>query len=83
LSINLWSGGRSSELKKIKSSLQKTFAEQIYFLPVPNKGNVIAILLNFQFCLLNRDMHQERANKLESKYEIEFVEFLNKLVNHH
>ena len=80
LSINLWSGRKTPQLEKIKIRMRKAFGEQIYFLPIPRRGNVIAILLNFQSRRLNKEMQQQCATKLESKYQIEFVEFLNKLV---
>ncbi len=80
LSINLWGGRKTPQLEKVKIRMQKTFGEQIYFLPIPQRGNVIAILLNFQARRFNKEMQQERAARLESKYQIEFVEFVNKLV---
>ena len=58
----------------------KTFGEHVYFLPVPQRGNIIAISLNFPYQALGNPIQHECAEELESKYQIEFVEFLNTLV---
>ena len=77
ISVNLWGNTRTAELENIKIRMRKTFGKQIYFLPVPRRGNIIAILLNFTFNGFDKMVQQKYAHELESKYHIEFVEFLN------
>jgi len=80
LSINLWGGKRASEFENIKVRMLKTFGDHVYFLPVPQRGNIIAISLNFPYRGLGKVVQYDCARELESKYQIEFVEFLNTLV---
>lgn len=80
LSVNLWGGRRTSQLENIKNRMLKTFGEHVYFLPVPQRGNIIAISLNFPYKGLGKAIQHQCAKELQTKYQIEFVEFLNTLV---
>ena len=79
LAVNLWSGAREEELRKVMNNLWYSFAQQVLRLPVAGKRNCIALAFKDALPQGQRKLLRRRAAELEADLHIEFPDLLREL----
>ena len=69
LSCNLWSGDQK-ELTEVKNSIQRYAISQLY-LPVPNRGNIVALAFNTPVPWKKINRHQNEIDSLSRRFHID------------
>jgi spermidine synthase len=82
LVINLWGGTNNPEFQQVSQWLARVFNWQILFLPVRDRGNIIAFAFNDYAPLFSMKELRTNALALEQQYQIEFPTFLKDLKKH-
>ena len=82
LVINLWGGTNNPEFQQVSHWLGNVFEWQILFLPVRDRGNIIALAFNNYSPLYSLKDLRANALALEQQYQIEFPTFLKDLKKH-
>lgn len=81
LVMNLW-GTNKALFGQIAWNLQQVFAENLLFLPVRGRGNVIGFAFNEKFSKLSLKELKIKALELEKTYQLEFSDFVSELKKH-
>ena len=81
LVMNLW-GTNKALFNQIAWKLQQVFNENLLFLPVRGRGNVIGFAFNEKFPKSELKQLRIRALELEATYKIEFPDFASDLKKH-
>lgn len=81
LAMNLW-GTNKYLFNQIAWKLQQVFSENMLFLPVRGRGNVIGFAFNEKFPKLELKQLRSRALELEKTYRLEFPDFVSDLKKH-
>ena len=82
LVINLWGGTHNPEFQLVSLWLARVFNWQTLFLPVRDRGNIIALAFNNYSPLYSLQELRTHALALEQHYQIEFPNFLKDLKRH-
>ena len=82
LVINLWGGTHNPEFQQVSLWLGRVFNWQTLFLPVRDKGNIIALAFNDYTPIYSIKELRSNALELEHLYGIEFPSFLRDLKKH-
>lgn len=82
LVINLWGGNDNPQYAQCTQWLARTFNYRTVFLPIRERGNVIAIAFNEDAPFFTLKYLRQRAIALEQDYQIEFPTFLKDLKKH-
>jgi spermidine synthase len=82
LAINLWGDDDNPLYLKCATWLRTIFKQRLLLLPVPDRGNVIALAFNDAPPFTNLRHLRQRALTLEQHYQIEFPSFLKDLKKH-
>jgi len=82
LVINLLGGTNNPEFQQVSLWLSRAFNWQILFLPVRDRGNIIALAFNNYSPLYSLKELRANAVALEQQYQIEFPTFLKDLKKH-
>ena len=82
LAANLWTGDREALLEGIDRSLHQVFADTVLHLPVARKRNTVALAFNFPLPSLEVALIRRKAIELETRYGVEFSQFLWDLMRH-
>ena len=82
LVINLWGGTNNPEFQQVSQWLTRVFNGQVLFLPVRDRGNIIAFAFNNYAPLFSLKELRTNALTLEQQYQIEFPTFLKDLKRH-
>ncbi len=82
LVINLWGGTHNPEFQQVSEWLARVFNWQTLFLPVRDRGNIIALAFNNYLPLYSMQELRTKALALEQHYQIEFPTFLKDLKKH-
>ena len=69
LSCNLWSGD-PGEMTEVKNSIQRYAISQLY-LPVPNRGNIVALAFNTPVPWKKINRHQNEIDSLSRRFHID------------
>jgi spermidine synthase len=80
--INLWGGTNNLEFQQVSQWLGCVFNWQVIFLPVRDRGNIIALAFNDYSPLYSLKESRANALALEQQYQIEFPTFLKDLKKH-
>lgn len=82
LVINLWGGTNNPEFQQVSLWLGRVFNGQTLFLPVRDRGNIIALAFNNYSPLYTIKELRTNALALEQQYQIEFPAFLKDIKKH-
>lgn len=82
LIINLWGGAHNPLFQQISLWLCQVFNWKVLFLPVRDKGNIIALAFNDYSPRYSMKELRMQASALEQHYHIEFPIFLKDLGKH-
>lgn len=82
LVINLWGGTKNPVFQQVALWLGRVFDWRILFLPVRNRGNIIALAFNDDVPAYSTKELKGKAAALEQHYQIEFSTFLKDLGKH-
>jgi spermidine synthase len=82
LVINLWGGANNPEFQQVTQWLARVFNGQTLFLPVRDRGNIIALAFNNYAPLYSMKELRTIALDLEQHYQIDFPTFLKDLKKH-
>jgi spermidine synthase len=82
LVMNLWGGTHNPEFQQVSLWLARVFNWRTLFLPVRDKGNIIALAFNNYSPLYSLKELRTNAMALEQQYQIEFPTFLKTLKKH-
>lgn len=82
LAINLWGGTKNPVFQQVAVWLGRTFDWKLLFLPVRNRGNIIALAFNSGVPVYAMKELKLKADKLEQLYQIEFSVFLKDFCKH-
>jgi len=82
LVINLWGGTNNPEFQQVSQWLARVFNWQILFLPIRDRGNIIAFAFNNYAPIFSMKELRTNALALEQQYQIEFPAFLKDLKKH-
>jgi len=82
LVINLWGGTKNPVFQQVALWLGRIFDWKILFLPVRNRGNIIALAFNGEAPSYVMKELRCRADLLEQYYAIEFKTFLKDFCKH-
>lgn len=82
LVINLWGGNDNPLYAQCVHWLDSTFKQKTLFLPIRERGNVIAIAFNADSPIFTLKQLRQHAIALEQYYQIEFPTFLQDLKKH-
>ena len=82
LVINLWGGTHNPEFLQVSKWLGDSFNWQTLFLPVKDKGNIIALAFNNYTPRHSLQGLRDYALALEQQYQIDFPYFLKELKKH-
>jgi spermidine synthase len=82
LAINLWGGDDNPLYLHCQRWLNTIFEGRVLFLPVYDRGNVIALAFNGELPFFSLKHLRAHANALEQFYQIEFMTFLKDLKKH-
>ena len=82
LVINLWGGTNNPEFQQVSLWLARVFNWQTLFLPVRDRGNIIALAFNNYAPLYSIKELRTNALALEQHYQIEYPTFLKDLKKH-
>jgi spermidine synthase len=80
--INLWGGTNNPEFQQISHWLARIFNWQTLFLPVRDRGNIIALSFNHYSPIYTLPELRTKALALEEYYQLEFPTFLKDLKKH-
>ncbi|MFI3197675.1 MAG: spermine synthase [Methylococcaceae bacterium] len=80
--INLWGGTHNPEFQQVSQWLARVFNWQVLFLPVRDRGNIIALAFNNYTPVFSMKELRTIALDLEQHYQIEFPTFLKDLKKH-
>lgn len=81
LVMNLW-GTNKALFAEIAWNLQQVFGENVLYLPVRGRGNVIGLAFNEKIHKLGLKELRIKALELESIYKVEFPNFVSDLKKH-
>lgn len=81
LVINLWKTDEA-QFEEVSWNLQRSFAERVVFLPVKNRGNMIAIALGANKPRYALKALMEQAQQLELLYQLDFPVYLHDIRRH-
>ena len=79
LVINLWGGTNNPEFQQVSLWLGRIFDWQTLFLPIRDRGNIIALAFNDYSPRYSMKELRTNALELEQQYQIEFPTFLKDL----
>jgi spermidine synthase len=79
LAVNLWGGDDNPLYLFCQQWLNTVFEQRVLFLPVYDRGNVIALAFNEELPFFSLKHLRQQANALEQLYQIEFMTFLRDL----
>lgn len=82
LIINLWGGTHNALFQQVSLWLCQVFNWRVLFLPVRDKGNIIALAFNDYLPRYSMKELRIQALTLEQRYRIEFPVFLKDLGKH-
>ena len=82
LVMNLWGGTNNPQFQQVSQWLARVFNWQTLFLPVRDRGNIIALAFNNYTPLYSLQELRSNALALEQHYQIEFPAFLKDLKKH-
>jgi spermidine synthase len=82
LVINLWGGTHNPEFQQVSLWLARVFNWQTLFLPVRDRGNIIALAFNNYAPHYSIKELRTNALALEQHYQIEYPTFLKDLKKH-
>jgi spermidine synthase len=82
LVMNLWGGTNNPQFQQVSLWLARVFNWQTLFLPVRDRGNIIALAFNNYSPLYSLQELRANALALEQHYQIEFPAFLKDLKKH-
>ena len=82
LVMNLWGGTNNPQFQQVSQWLARAFNWQTLFLPVRDRGNIIALAFNNYSPLYSLQELRSNALALEQHYQIEFPTFLKDLKKH-
>ena len=82
LVMNLWGGTNNPQFQQVSQWLARVFNWQTLFLPVRDRGNIIALAFNNYSPLYSLQELRSNALALEQHYQIEFPAFLKDLKKH-
>ena len=82
LVMNLWGGTNNPQFQQVSQWLARVFNWQTLFLPVRDRGNIIALAFNNYSPLYSLQDLRSNALALEQHYQIEFPTFLKDLKKH-
>jgi spermidine synthase len=82
LVMNLWGGTNNPQHQQVSQWLARVFNWQTLFLPVRDRGNIIALAFNNYSPLYSLQDLRSNALALEQHYQIEFPTFLKDLKKH-
>jgi spermidine synthase len=82
LVMNLWGGTNNPQFQQVSQWLARVFNWQTLFLPVRDRGNIIALAFNNYSPLYSLQELRSNALALEQHYQIEFPTFLKDLKKH-
>jgi spermidine synthase len=82
LVVNLWGGTKNPVFQQVALWLSRVFNWKVLFLPVRNRGNIIALAFNDGMPLYSLKDLKSKAEALEQLYQIEFNVFLKDLCKH-
>lgn len=81
LVMNLW-GDKSALFAQVQSHLQQVFGDQVLFLPVRRRGNVIALAFNQAAPKPTFKELKAKSWQLEERYKLEFPIYIKDLKRH-
>jgi spermidine synthase len=79
LVINLWGGDDNPLYNQCGAWINRIFKQKVLFLPIRDRGNVIALAFKEDTPFFNLKYLRQHAMALEQLYEIEFPDFLKDL----
>jgi len=79
LVMNLWGGTHNPEFQQVSLWLGRIFDWQTLFLPIRDRGNIIALAFNDYSPRYSMKELRTNALELEQQYQIEFPTFLKDL----
>jgi spermidine synthase len=79
LVINLWGGDDNPLYNRCGTWINHIFKQKALFLPIRDRGNVIALAFNESTPFFSLKYLRQHATALEQNYEIEFPDFLKDL----
>ncbi|HSN23745.1 MAG TPA: spermine synthase, partial [Methylomicrobium sp.] len=79
LVMNLWGGTHNPEFQQVSLWLGRVFDWQTLFLPIRDRGNIIALAFNDYSPRYSMKELRTNALELEQQYQIEFPTFLKDL----
>jgi len=79
LVMNLWGGTHNPEFQQVSLWLGRVFDWQTLFLPIRDRGNIIALAFNNYSPRYSMKELRTNALELEQRYQIEFPTFLKDL----
>jgi spermidine synthase len=82
LVINLWGGTQNPLFQQIALWMGRVFDWRVLFLPVRNRGNIVALAFNQSLPVVLWNELKTRAVRLEERYQIEFNVFLHDFCRH-
>jgi spermidine synthase len=82
LVINLWRGTNNPEFQQVSQWLARVFDWQTLFLPVRDRGNIIALAFNVYAPVFSMKEIRTHALALEQLYQIDFPAFLKDFKKH-
>ncbi len=82
LVVNLWGGTNNPEFQQVSQWIGDSFNWQTLFLPVQDRGNIIALAFNDYEPILNLQDLKNYAVALKQQYQIDFPYFLKELKKH-
>ncbi|MCX7099660.1 MAG: spermine synthase [Methylococcales bacterium] len=82
LVINLWGGTHNPQFQQVSLWLARVFNWRTLFLPVRDRGNIIALAFNDYSPLYSMPELRARALSLEQQHQIDFPRFLKDLKKH-
>ncbi|NOS88856.1 MAG: spermine synthase [Methylococcaceae bacterium] len=80
--INLWGGDYNAQFQQITEWLLHIFNQQVLFLPIPDRSNVIGLAFNGYTPQQTLPELRSHALVLEQRLQIEFPRFLKDLKKH-
>jgi spermidine synthase len=82
LVVNLWGGTKNPVFQQVALWLGRVFNWKVLFLPVRNRGNIIALAFNDGVPHYSLQDLKSKTEALEQLYQIEFSVFLKDLCKH-
>jgi spermidine synthase len=82
LVVNLWGGTNNPVFQRVAAWLGRVFNWKTLFLPVRNRGNIIALAFNDGAPVYSLKDLKTKAEILEQQFQIEFPVFLKDICKH-